>query len=75
MLGAAYTLWMIKRVIFGVVKRQEVTELKDIQIRESLFLTFLAVFVLLIGLWPAPLLDVMHVSVEHLVQQATASKL
>ena len=74
-LGAAYTLWMIKRVVFGVVKRHEVTELKDIQIRETLFLTFLAVFVLLIGLWPAPLLDVMHVSVEHLVQQATASKL
>ena len=74
-LGAAYTLWMIKRVVFGVVERREGAELKDIQARETLFLTFLAVFVLLIGLWPAPLLDVMHVSVEHLVQQATASKL
>ena len=74
-LGAAYTLWMVKRVLFGVVKSQKVAELGDIQVRETFFLTLLAIFVLLIGLWPAPLLDVMHVSVENLLRQAMSTKL
>ena len=74
-LGAAYTLWMVKRVVFGVANSQEVAGLGDIQGRETFFLTLLAIFVLLIGLWPAPLLDVMHVSVENLLHQATATKL
>jgi NADH-quinone oxidoreductase subunit M len=74
-LGAAYTLWMYKRVIFGKVANDRVAALDDVTPREILFLTLLAVLVLLFGLWPAPLLDVMQASVSHLLEQATASKL
>jgi NADH-quinone oxidoreductase subunit M len=73
--GAAYTLWMIKRVIFGEVANENVAALKDINNREFFILGTLAVAVLLLGIWPAPLLDVMHASVDHLVQQITQSKL
>ena len=66
-LGAAYTLWMYKRVIFGEIVREEVAELKDINGREMLILTLLAIVVLLFGIWPAPIFDVMHVSVEQLL--------
>jgi NADH-quinone oxidoreductase subunit M len=74
-LGAAYTLWMVKRVIFGEVKNENVAALKDINGREALVLGSLAVLVLLFGVWPAPLLEVMHPTVEHLLQQAVTSKL
>lgn len=73
--GAAYTLWMIKRVIFGDVANEKVAALKDLNSREFFVLGVLAVAVLLIGLWPAPLLDVMHATVDHLVQQVSQSKL
>ncbi len=73
--GAAYTLWMVKRVIFGEVKNDKVAALTDVNGREKLVLGSLAAFTLLIGLWPAPLLDVMHASVDHLLQQAISSKL
>ena len=73
--GAAYTLWMVKRVIFGDIANENVAALKDINNREFFVLGTLAVAVLLLGIWPAPLLDVMHASVEHLVQQITQSKL
>lgn len=73
--GAAYTLWMIKRVIFGEIANDNVAALKDINNREFFVLGTLAVAVLLLGIWPAPLLDVMHASVDHLVQQITQSKL
>lgn len=73
--GAAYTLWMVKRVIFGEVANDNVAALKDINNREFFILGTLAVAVLALGLWPAPLLDVMHVTVDHLVQQITQSKL
>jgi len=73
--GAAYTLWMYKRVIFGEVANEHVAELTDITPREGLFLGILAVAVLVMGLWPAPFLDVMHTSVEHLLKQASISKL
>lgn len=73
--GAAYTLWMIKRVIFGDVANDKVAALKDLNSREFFVLGVLAVAVLLIGLWPAPLLDVMHATVDHLVQQVSQSKL
>src|SRR3990172_4002099 len=73
--GAAYTLWMYKRVIFGPVANEHVAELTDATPREIVFLTLLAVAVLVMGLWPYPFLDVMHASVEHLLQQATISKL
>ncbi|MGD9602721.1 MAG: NADH-quinone oxidoreductase subunit M [Gammaproteobacteria bacterium] len=73
-LGAAYTLWMYKRVAFGEVRNAHVQELTDINAREALILGTLAVAVLALGLWPAPLLDVMHVSVDHLLQQVAQSK-
>jgi len=74
-LGAAYTLWMVKRVFFGEVANKEVQSLSDINRREFWMLASLAVIVLLIGLWPAPLLDVMHASVKHLLTQVSQSKL
>jgi len=73
--GAAYSLWLYKRVIFGPVVNNDVKKLTDISRREALFLGLLAVFVLGIGLYPGPLLDVMHASVENLVAQASLSKL
>jgi len=74
-LGAAYTLWMVKRVIFGPVANDHVAHLKDLNGREFLVLGVLAFAVLLLGIWPAPLLDVMRPTVEHLVQQINVSKL
>jgi NADH-quinone oxidoreductase subunit M len=74
-LGAAYTLWLVKRVIFGEVANHHVAELQDLNYREFIILGFLAVAVLVVGLWPAPLLEVMQATVQHLVQQIAASKL
>lgn len=74
-LGAAYTLWLVKRVIFGAVANENVAALTDVNGREFFVLGVLAVAVLLLGVWPAPLLDVMRPTVEHLVQQITVSKL
>ena len=74
-LGAAYTLWMIKRVVFGPVANSHVAELTDLNGREFLVLGVLAAAVLLLGVYPAPLLNIMEVSVQHLVQQALHSKL
>jgi NADH-quinone oxidoreductase subunit M len=74
-LGAAYTLWLIKRVIFGAVGNDHVAELQDLNSREFLVLGILAAAVLLVGLWPAPLLEVMQGSTQHLVQQLLTSKL
>jgi NADH-quinone oxidoreductase subunit M len=73
--GAAYTLWMVKRVIFGDIANDGVKSLTDINSREFLVLGILAVAVLLVGLWPAPLLEVMSASVDNLVIQVTQSKL
>ena len=73
--GAAYTLWMIKRVIYGAVKTEAVAALKDADRREMLVLGVLAACVLGMGIWPYPVLDVMHASVENLLAQAMASKL
>jgi NADH-quinone oxidoreductase subunit M len=74
-LGAAYTLWLVKRVVWGEVANDGVASLKDVNRREFLVLAVLAVAVLLLGLWPAPLLEVMHATVEQLVQQLLVSKL
>ncbi|MEK7666686.1 MAG: NADH-quinone oxidoreductase subunit M, partial [Pseudomonadota bacterium] len=73
--GAAYSLWMYKRVIFGGVQNAAVEKLKDVNGREVLFLSLLAIAVLAMGVWPAPLLDVMHVSVDELLRQASATKI
>ncbi|MBR8399450.1 NADH-quinone oxidoreductase subunit M [Burkholderia cenocepacia] len=74
-LGAAYTLWMYKRVYFGAVANDHVAKLKDIGRREFLMLAVLAAFTLLMGLYPKPFTDVMHVSVENLLSHVAQSKL
>ena len=74
-LGAAYTLWLVKRVIFGKVGNHHVAEMKDVDSREFLVLGVLAVAVVVLGVWPAPLLDMMRGSIEHLTQMILATKL
>ncbi|MGE0860345.1 MAG: NADH-quinone oxidoreductase subunit M [Gammaproteobacteria bacterium] len=74
-LGAAYTLWMYKRVCFGEVTNHHVAELEDIDGREKLILVTLAVAVLVFGIWPAPLFDMMNASVDTLITQISHSKL
>ena len=74
-LGAAYTLWLVKRVIFGEIGNDKVAALQDLNSREFLVLGALAVAILLVGLWPAPLLDVMRASTQHLAQQLLVSKI
>ena len=73
-LGAAYTLWMVKRVIMGPVANDNVAALTDINTREFWMLAVLAIFVLLIGVWPNMIGSVMHASVENLVQHISTSK-
>lgn len=73
--GAAYTLWMVKRVFWGVVTNPSVATLKDINAREFSMLAILAVAVLVMGLYPQPLIELMHTSIEHLLHQALTSKL
>jgi len=74
-LGAAYTLWMVKRVLFGEIVHDNIAGLKDINRREFFFLTVLAIPVLLFGLWPDLITQVMHATVENLLQHILASKL
>ncbi len=74
-LGAAYTLWMVKRVIFGPVASAHVAELTDINRREFLFLAVLAVCVLAMGIYPFPFTEVMHASVDNLLKHVAVSKL
>jgi NADH-quinone oxidoreductase subunit M len=74
-LGAAYTLWLVKRVIWGEVANDGVASLKDLNAREFVVLATLAVAVIALGVWPAPLLDVMRPTIELLVEQLMASKL
>ena len=69
-LGAAYTLWLVKRVIFGPVANDQVAAMQDLNGRE-----FLVLAVLLLGLWPAPLVHTMEASVQHLLQQLSVSKI
>ncbi|MBK5103785.1 MAG: NADH-quinone oxidoreductase subunit M [Burkholderiales bacterium] len=73
--GAAYTLWMYKRVIFGAVANDHVAKLKDIGAREFLVLIALALAVLGMGLYPQPFTEVMHTSVNGLLQHLAVSKL
>ncbi|MBP9591924.1 MAG: NADH-quinone oxidoreductase subunit M [Steroidobacteraceae bacterium] len=74
-LGASYTLWLVKRVVFGPVANDRVAQLTDLNGREFIVLGVLAVAVLLLGLWPAPLLEVMRPTIEQLVQQMMVTKL
>ncbi len=74
-IGAAYTLWMVKRVFWGRITNQAVATLNDINGREFLILSILALAVLIVGIYPQPVIEVMHSSVQHLLQQALTSKL
>ena len=73
--GAAYTLWMYKRVYFGAVTNDNVRGLTDINGREFLMLAVLAVAVLWMGVYPKPFTDVMHASVTELLKHVAVSKL
>ena len=73
--GAAYTLWLTKRVIWGEVGNAHVAELEDINAREWIVLGTFAAGVLLVGLWPKPLTDLMEPSIAHLASQIAGSKL
>jgi len=74
-LGAAYSLWLVKRVVFGDIGNAQVAQLQDINGREAVILGSLAFMVLLFGLWPAPLVDVMQTTLENLVAHVAVSKL
>ena len=73
--GAAYSLWLVKRVIFGAVGNDHVAKLQDLNSREFLMLGLLAIAVLAMGLYPAPFTDAMQVSVSDLLQHVAISKL
>ncbi|MDE2606557.1 MAG: NADH-quinone oxidoreductase subunit M [Burkholderiales bacterium] len=73
--GAAYTLWMVKRVYLGAVANEHVKALTDINAREFLMLALLAIAVLYMGIHPKPFTDVMNASVANFLQQVAASKL
>jgi NADH-quinone oxidoreductase subunit M len=66
---------MVKRVVFGDIANDNVRALKDIEPREFLILALLAVAVLALGLWPDPLVNVMHPSIENLLQHLSVSKI
>lgn len=74
-LGAAYTLWMYKRVIFGEIANDHVARLSDINRREKLILVLVAAPVLLFGVWPQPLFEIMSPTLEQLLEFAMRSKL
>ncbi|HXH54167.1 MAG TPA: NADH-quinone oxidoreductase subunit M [Gammaproteobacteria bacterium] len=74
-LGASYTLWMTKRVIFGPAEQPGVLSLQDLGTTEKSIFTLLAVAILVLGLWPAPLLNIIHASADHLVSQILHSKI
>lgn len=74
-LGAAYTLWMYKRVVFGEIGNENVARLQDVNPREKVILSVLAAAVLAVGLWPAPLLSVMEPSIVNLLEHVMTSKL
>jgi NADH-quinone oxidoreductase subunit M len=74
-LGAAYTLWMVKRVLYGEVANNNVAELTDLGKREFLVLSILAISVLIVGVWPAPIVDMMSASIDNLLLQISNTKI
>ncbi len=74
-LGAAYSLWMVKRVVFGDIANDNVKQLEDVNAREFVILGSLVAVVLFFGLFPAPLVEVMHASVDQLLAHVSVSKL
>jgi len=73
--GAAYTLWMYKRVIFGEVANKRVAALTDLNSREFAILALLAIAVLWMGIYPLPFVEIMHASVADLLKHVAVSKL
>jgi len=73
--GAAYTLWMYKRVIFGAVANHHVAALQDLNPREFLVLGALAIAVLAMGVYPLPFTEVMHASVNELLRHVAVPKI
>jgi NADH-quinone oxidoreductase subunit M len=73
--GAAYTLWMVKRVYFGDITNHHVAELQDINNREFLILGVLAVATIALGIWPQPLTDMTHATVNQLLAHLAQSKI
>ena len=73
--GAAYTLWMYKRVVFGAAANEHVAALKDLEPRELLVLGLLAAAVLAMGVYPLPITEVMHASVDELLRHLAQPKL
>jgi NADH-quinone oxidoreductase subunit M len=73
--GAAYTLWMYKRVIFGPVANEHVASLQDLDSREMIVLGLLAVAVLFMGIYPLPFTEVMHASVNELLRHVALPKI
>jgi NADH-quinone oxidoreductase subunit M len=74
-IGAAYTLWLVKRVLWGEITNPHVAEMKDISGRETFVLVAFAGAVLVLGVWPQPLVHLMDTSVAHLVQQIAINKI
>ena len=74
-LGAAYSLWMVKRVVFGEIVHRHVAELKDINQREFAMLYILALLTLAMGVYPKPFTDAMHLSLAHLLEHVAISKI
>ncbi|MDH3647436.1 MAG: NADH-quinone oxidoreductase subunit M [Gammaproteobacteria bacterium] len=74
-LGAGYMLWLIKRTIFGEIANENVANLNDLNGREFIVLGALAVSVLALGLWPAPLVEVMHATIDNLIEHMMQSKI
>jgi NADH-quinone oxidoreductase subunit M len=73
-LGAAYTLWLVKRVMFGPVANDHVAHMEDLNYREFIILFALAALVILMGVWPQPLTGVMETSLHHLIDQMMIHK-
>ena len=73
--GAAYSLWLVKRVVFGVVGNKNVAELSDLNTREFFMLGLLAIAVIAMGVYPAPFTDVMQTSVSDLLKHVAISKI
>lgn len=73
--GAAYSLWMFKRVVFGEIANNSVAKLTDVNAREFLILSLLAAAVLLMGLYPAPFTQAMDASVQNLLEHVAHTKL
>jgi NADH-quinone oxidoreductase subunit M len=74
-IGASYTLWMVKRVFFGKITNEAVKSLQDINAREFAILAILALAIVIMGIYPQPVIEIMQTSVAHLLQQALSSKL